>query len=101
MATRGSAKMLQEQAIPKKELERLWKLLDEDERVELVHWESRGTPAVDMIVGALKTERAAAGGVVGKLVGIKGLPLQLDLFQLGTPVPTEVLIRFGRGAAKF
>lgn len=97
MATRGSAKLVREKGIPKKELDRLWKMLDEDDSATLVHWLERGQPAVDSLVGVVKVKFDSAGVFVGKLLGHKGLMLKLKMFPLGIVDPQVVLIEFERG----
>jgi hypothetical protein len=101
MATRGSAKLLQEKAIPKKELEQLWKLLDEDDQVEVLSWEPRGNPAVTRISGTVRVQPEAAGALLDRLLKLPGGPLgKVHVFPLGISEPPEVLFRFGPGDAR-
>jgi hypothetical protein len=101
MATRGSAKLLQEKAIPKKELEQLWKLLDEDERVEILSWEPRGVPAVTEISGTVRVHPEGAGDLLDRLLKLPGAPLgKVHVFPLGLINPNEIIFRFEPGGSR-
>ena len=96
MEERGSEKWRRE-VLPEAELERLWRSLEEDEAIDLLHWWWRGQPAVDAIAGVVRVSPETAGKVVDKLVNFERLRLNLDVFPYGIPVPREVLIRFEQG----
>jgi len=85
MATRGSAKLLEEKAIPKKDLQRLLKLLEEDERAKILGWRPIGIP-VTRVSATLMVERDDLGGVVGALTEFdETLPMWLRTHPIGVP----------------
>jgi hypothetical protein len=93
MATRGSAKLLEERTIPKKDLQRLWKLLEEDERTEIVGWRPIGVP-VTRIEAILKVDRKDLGGVVGTLAEFDDdVPMWLHSLPIGIPRPDQALVQ--------
>jgi hypothetical protein len=94
MAERGSSKLVRERALPKGELDRLWKVIDEDREIRLIHWWERGQPGPDVLFGTVKTDIGNVGGVIAKLYDFNELRLRLDAFPYGIPVPDEILIHF-------
>jgi hypothetical protein len=97
MAARGSSKLVRDQALTKKDVDRLLKVLDADDSAALVHWWLKGTPNPEWVTGIVKAKHDAAGELIGKILGLKSPHLKLEVFPLGIPVPDEVLIQIEHG----
>lgn len=97
MAARGSSKLMRNQALSKKDVDRLLKVLEADDSATLVQWLHRGTPNPDFFSGMVKAKPDTAGDLIGKILGLKSPHLKLEVFPLGLPVPDEVLIQLEHG----
>jgi len=97
MAARGSSKLVRDQALSKKDVDRMLKVIDADDSAILVHWLNKGTPDPDFVTGVVKAKPDTAGDLIGKILGLKSPHLKIEVFPLGLPVPDEVLIQLEHG----
>lgn len=92
MAPRGSEKLMRQRTIPKKDLERLKRVLDQDKATELVNWEMFGQPRITEVVGAVRVGADGVGTVAAELArlgfGFSGFPNGIP------PLPEEILLSF-------
>jgi hypothetical protein len=98
MPERGSERMLKQRTISEKELERLWKLIDDQKEVRLVHWWLKGQPAFDEIYGTVRMPPAAAGSFIGALLEFDALRLRFDVFPYGVIAIDEIAVSFEQAA---
>lgn len=90
---RGSAELQHQQPLSHEKLDRLLKMLHEEE-IEIVHWFPKGIPNPEVLYGALRAKPEVVGSIIGKIIEAEGVRLRLDVFPLGIPFPDDVLIRF-------
>ena len=98
MADRGSDKLLKSHTIPEKELDRLWKLIEGDDELHLVHWWLKGQPAFDELYGTVRMHPAAAGKFIGALLELNALRLRFDVFPYGVIAIDEIAVSFEQAA---
>ncbi len=79
--------------LPKRGIENLVEILREGD-LKLVDWHCLGQPEPDFISGSIQVRRGQAGDAVERLVNIEELPLKLELFPIGIPVPELFKVDF-------
>lgn len=95
--TSGSEKLLAQLGgrcgLPKRGIENLVEVLREGD-LKLVDWHCFGQPEPDFIQGSIQVRRDQAGGAVERLINVEELPLKLELFPIGIPVPELFEVAF-------
>lgn len=79
--------------LPENGIERLVDILQAED-LKLVDWHCLGQPQPDFISGSIQVRRGQVGEAVERLTDIEELPMKLELFPIGIPVPELFEVAF-------